>query len=483
MTSKVIIVSILLLLTQNTALGFIDDILRQFAQGGGHHQPAQQQRQSFPRGVPDDVSDLEERHLWLRGTTWNWNNWRDVTFEPDGKFNAPTPECQGTDACRWSAKGERIYVLWGQSGLHILRATANVAEKGTVLKGYRKHDKDKCVAKFVSKTEFEEPKDLYEILDVDPDADDKEIKKRFRKLSIKYHPDRNPSEEAALKFEEIRGAYEILSNPDKRILYDTGGIETVREAEKEEQAGGRRAMDPFAAFFGGGGGGGSRNSKRGQDSKMQFGVSLEDLYNGNTLEAKITRRVVCRGCSKRSRQNTPKCKACNRCPDEVKMVQRRMGNMIMNQQVAVKSKHKCKQEETTLEITVERGMSDGAVIKFPRMSEQTPGMIPGDVVFIVKEKPHKQFQRRGNDLEMTMKITLQEALLGFRRVVKHLDEHEFVVTNKNGISKPNQQIRIKGEGMPVHNFPSQRGDLTVILHIVFPRSLSESQKEALHSIL
>ena len=157
--------------------------------------------------------------------------------------------------------------------------------------------------------------------------------------------------------------------------------------------------------------------------------------------------------------------------------------MIVNQQVAVKSKHKCKQEETTLEITVERGMADGASIKFPRMSEQTPGKIPGDVIFIVKERPHERFRRKGDHLEMTMDITLQEALLGFRRVFKHLDGHEFVVTNQNGISKPNQVIRIKEEGMPVHNFPSQRGDLTVILNVIFPRSLSESQKEALHSIL
>ena len=136
-----------------------------------------------------------------------------------------------------------------------------------------------------------------------------------------------------------------------------------------------------------------------------------------------------------------------------------------------------------MEITVERGMSDGASIKFPRMSEQTPGKIPGDVIFIVKERPHERFRRQGDHLEMTMDITLQEALLGFRRVFNHLDGHEFVVTNRNGISKPNQVIRIKEEGMPVHNFPSQRGDLTVILNVIFPRSLSESQKEALHSIL
>ena len=224
---------LLVLLTQNTAFGFLDDILRQFAQGGGgHHQQQQQGRRKvdgFPRNVPDDISELDETWLWLRGTTWNWNNWRDVTFEPDGTFNAPTPECQ-RKGCQWSAGGKkgRIYILWGNSGLHILKPTAMVAQEGTALKGYRKRDKDQCVATFVSKSEFEEPKDLYEILDVDPDSTAKEIKKQFRKLSIQYHPDRNPSDEAAEKFEEIRGAYEILSNPDKRILYDTGGIETVR---------------------------------------------------------------------------------------------------------------------------------------------------------------------------------------------------------------------------------------------------------------
>ena len=106
---------LVLLSTHNTVFGFLDDILRQFAQqgGGGHQQHHQRRVEGFPRNVPDDVSELDEKWLWLRGTTWNWNNWRDVTFEPDGTFNAPTPECQNK-GCQWSAGGKkgRVYVVF-----------------------------------------------------------------------------------------------------------------------------------------------------------------------------------------------------------------------------------------------------------------------------------------------------------------------------------------------------------------------------------
>lgn len=480
------------LLQAGCAFGFLEDLLNQaFHQhngGGRQRQRHQQQRRnprhfSFPSGVSEDMEDLPDEFEWLRATTWNWNKWNDVTFEADGTFNAPSRECEPRGACRWSAGGrkKRIYILWGEAGLHVLQPSSMVAAKGNTLTGKRLKDKDKCFATFVSKGEIVEEPDLYEILGVDQDATDKEIKKQFRKLSIKFHPDRNPSQEAAEKFEKIRGAYEILSSTDKRILYDTGGMEAVLENEKEEQGGGR-AMDPFAAFFGGGNRN-QRNSKRGPDSRLQFSVALEDLYNGNSLEAKISRRVVCRGCRKKSKRDTPRCRACGSCPDEVKMVQRQMGpGMIVQQQVQVPSKEKCKNEEVTLDLVIEKGMADGAQITFPRMSEQTPGQIPGDIIFSVKEKPHRVFQRKGNNLYMTLDITLQESLLGFTKYFEHLDGHRFEIS-KSSVSVPNEVLKLKDEGMPVHNFPSQHGDLEVTLNVIFPTSLTESQKAAVRDAL
>jgi hypothetical protein len=229
----------------------------------------------FPRGVPYDVGELDEEYDWMKGTTWNWNDWRDVTFEYDGTFTAPTKECQQPGSCRWSAGGKkkRVYILWGNAGLHILIPKKMAAVKGNTMHGQRKRDKDKCHASYVSKKEKEKELDFYEVLGVDSDATDKEIKKSFRKLSIKYHPDRDPSKEAADVFGDMRTAYEVLGDKEKRILYDMGGMEAVEEWAKEEQGGGR-AMDPFAAFFGGGQ---QRNSKRGEDTHLQFTVSLDDL--------------------------------------------------------------------------------------------------------------------------------------------------------------------------------------------------------------
>ena len=129
----------------------------------------------------------------------------------------------------------------------------------------------------------------------------------------------------------------MLGEEDKRILYDAGGMELVKQGVGDEGGGG--GMDPFAALFGGGR---QQNRNRGQEAHVELGVSLEDMYNGNEVEARIQRRVVCRGCSP-GKKHKPKCDTCGRCPDEVKMVQRQMGpGMIVQQEERVQSKEKCK---------------------------------------------------------------------------------------------------------------------------------------------
>lgn len=321
---------------------------------------------------------------------------------------------------------------------------------------------------------------MYAVLGIDPDSEPSKIKRAFRKLSVKYHPDKNRGKpDVADKFEKIREAYDVLGDPDKRILYDTGGIEAVREAEKEDAAGGAGAMDPFAALFGGGGQQQGRKAKKGNDARVELQVSLDDMYNGGTVEATIRRRVVCRGCKNGGKgKDRARCKKCGRCPNEVKTVMRQMApGFNIQQQEEVPSKHRCKEEATTLKAEVEKGMGEGSEITFERMSEQRPGMIPGDVIFVVRQKPHSLFRREGNDLHVDFDITLREALIGFEKTLTHLDGHEVTVAAPSGrITRPFEVKRIADEGMPHHEVPSNFGDLYVKFNVVFPTSLTEEQK-------
>lgn len=461
------------------------EIPANFFEAGGFQQ-AQQPRGRRSRGggvrVPKGV---HENYAWMKGTEWLWNRWREVRFEPDGTFDAPTDSCAQRQ-CRWSADENQVYIKWGRDGVHWVKPTKMEASKGNMLKGKRE-DGERCEASFIKKELSDEDLDFYEVLGVDEDADAREIKKAYRKLAILYHPDKcqgtvevevdgeTKTEECQVMMNRVNLAYEILGEEDKRILYDAGGMELVKQGADDNGGGG--GMDPFAAFFGGGGG--RRNSNRGHDARVEYAVTLEDIYNGNEIQASINRRVVCRGCKGEKGKTKAKCQSCGRCPDEIRMVQRQMGpGMIVQQEERVPSSEKCKVEDTILKLTVERGIAEGAEIKFPRMAEQSPGQVPGDVIMTLKQKRHRVFTREGNDLHMTMEITLKEALLGFSKVVKHLDGHD-VEVSKTSVTKPMSVKRIKGEGMPVHNFPSDFGDLHVKFVVQMPSSLTESQRKAI----
>jgi DnaJ-class molecular chaperone len=496
---------VILLVLATPAAGFLDQILNQMNNGQG----GQQKKVEFPGWPKVQIGLLKvqisekigKKFEFLKNTQWDWNRWNKVVFEADGTFRAPTEECEG-GGCRWSANKGNIYIVWGDAGLHTLKASALEAERGTTLDGERNSDGDKCSAEFIGKVsakksrqqkqrqqqalpaaeeeeEEEDDVDLYAELGLDEEATDREIKKAFRKLSVKYHPDKNPGNEDALKqYRTIADAYEVLGNADKKILYDSGGMKMVEEAAKEDAGGGRQ--DPFAAFFGGGRQKG-KSSHKGQDYRMEMAVSLEDMYNGNEIAFQIRRRVVCRGCRKRKvkgkdgkkvQKVLPKrCGECtDKCPAEVKTVLKphpMMGGMMVQQQEKVASKEKCKEEDTKLTHTVEKGMSPGAELKFPRMSEQKPGEIPGDVIVTLKQKEHTRFERKGNNLHAKLQISLKEALLGFHRAIQHLDGRVVPVARKE-ISSPFDVLKLQGQGMPVHEAPSEFGDLFVELLVQMP---------------
>jgi DnaJ-class molecular chaperone len=363
--------------------------------------------------------------------------------------------------------------------------SSNQPKEGTKLSGKRE-DGQKCSGTFIRKVVADADLDFYEVLGVDEDVSTKDLKKAYRDLAKLYHPDKctgtvsppgSPEPvDCATAMNRVNLANEVLGDENKRILYDAGGMEMVKQGVDDGQ---QQQHDPFAALFGGGR---QQRTNRGPDASVSREVTLEDIYNGNQLEMKINRRVVCRGCAGDKAKGKAKCASCGKCPDEVKMVHRQMGpGMIVQQEERVASKEKCKTEDTTLSATIERGVSDGAEIKFPRKSEQAPGQVPGDVIMTLKQKKHELYTRHGNDLHVTLSISLKEALLGFSKTLKHLDDHE-VEVERDGTTKPNLVMKLKGEGMPVHNFPSDFGDLHVTIVVEMPPVLNDAQKKAIASL-
>lgn len=329
----------------------------------------------------------------------------------------------------------------------------------------------------------DEDLDLYAALDLDEDATISEIKKSYRKLSIQFHPDKNPDK--ADEFRKISSAYEILNDPEKKFLYDQGGMSLVKESLA--QANHPNQMDSlFGGFFGQQ----QQSTNKGPDAQMTLRVTLEDLYNGAEKQVSFTRRVVCKNCGPNSKKkNKAKCAECGRCPNEIQMVQRQMGpGFIVQQQEEVPSREKCKSERKELDVVIEKGMKSGESIKFKYMSEQKPKQIPGDVHVALDALRHPVFERMSNadDLFAVVGISLKEALTGFRRVIKHLDGHEVEIDTEemgNRIIKPAEVIVFEGEGMPQHEVPSQFGNLHVRFDVEFPRSLTSEQIKQLNAIL
>ncbi|KAJ1633341.1 DnaJ domain-containing protein [Pavlovales sp. CCMP2436] len=161
----------------------------------------------FPPWSDEISSELD----FMRGSKWNWNGWRDVEFRHDGAFWAPNCDPETDGECKWSAHGGNVYVQFGNRGpLHELAPSSDQK----TLSGYR-DDRDTVTAKWVSAIAMEP--DLYDVLGIEAEASEKDIKQGYRKLSLKYHPDKNLGDaEAAAKFQQVAGAYEVLNDPDKR---------------------------------------------------------------------------------------------------------------------------------------------------------------------------------------------------------------------------------------------------------------------------
>ncbi|KAK9225150.1 hypothetical protein WN943_010191 [Citrus x changshan-huyou] len=339
--------------------------------------------------------------------------------------------------------------------------------------------------------------DYYKILGVDRNAKDDDLKKAYRKLAMKWHPDKNPNnkKDAETKFKQISEAYEVLSDPQKRAVYDQYGEEGLKGQMPPPDAGGpggasffstgegptsfrfnpRSADDIFAEFFGfshpfgsmGGGSGGMRGSRFagglfGDDMFGPFGeggggsmggggarkappienklpCSLEDLYKGTTKKMKISREIA-------------------------------------------DISGKTMQVEEILTIDVKPGWKKGTKITFPEKGNEQPNVIPADLVFVIDEKPHSVFTRDGNDLIVTQKISLAEALTGYTVHLTTLDGRSLNIPINNVIHPTYEEI-VPKEGMPLQKDPSKRGNLRIKFNIRFPTRLTAEQKAGIKKLL
>jgi DnaJ family protein A protein 2 len=335
--------------------------------------------------------------------------------------------------------------------------------------------------------------ELYDLLGIPPNATEADVKKAYRKKAKEHHPDKNINNpDASQKFQEMLAAYEILSDPDSRELYDRFGMQGL-----SKDAGPN--MDPsdvFAQFFeagfsfdfGPGSGFGKSRGKK-QDVLTQE-VTLEDLYNGKSIKMDLQKEVVCAQCKGSGARGNAKPKPCSTCDGkgwtftQSQIAPSRFGTSrtqchdCNGSGEKLKEKDRCKKckgektvdEKTRIELAIGKGMTDRQRIVLAGAGDQKPGAPPDDVVFVLNALPHTEFERSGNDLLAHVTITLSEALLGFSRILlKHLDGRGIKVTSLPGkIIKPDSCITVHGEGMPVYKSPGQKGNLYIIISIEMP---------------
>ncbi|KAL6911925.1 hypothetical protein ACP4OV_000730 [Aristida adscensionis] len=348
----------------------------------------------------------------------------------------------------------------------------------------------------------------YEVLGVPKTASQDELKKAYRKSAIKNHPDKGGDPE---KFKELSHAYEVLSDPEKRDIYDQYGEDALKEGMGGGSSSDFSPFDIFEHLFPGGGGafgGGSsrvRRQKRGEDVVHALKVSLEDLYNGATRKISLSKNSLCKKCKGKGSKSgaTGTCHSCRGAG--MRTVTRQLGlGMIQQMNVVcpeckgsgeiISDKDKCPsckgkkvvQEKKVLEVHVEKGMQHGQKIVFQGEADEAPDTVTGDAVFVVQLKDHPKFKRKYDDLYIEHKISLTEALCGFQFVLTHLDGRQLLIKSNPGeVIKPGQHKAINDEGMPQHGRPFMKGRLFVEFDVEFPvpGTLTPDQCRSIEKIL
>lgn len=352
-------------------------------------------------------------------------------------------------------------------------------------------------------------RDYYEVLGVGKDASEDEIKKAYRKIAIKYHPDRNPgNKEAEEKFKEAAEAYDVLHDPQKRQQYDQFGFNGPAGGGFGGFNGGSMNMDDIFSMFGdifggragfGGFGGGQRRPQqyRGSDLRLKVRLSLNDVANGVTKKFKVRKDVVCSHCHGSGAESGSAAETCPTCHGSgvVMHTTQSFFGMVQTQDVCptcdgegkvIKNKcHNCGgsgivKGEEVVEINIPAGVAEGMVVNIPgKGSAGKHNGINGDIQVYIEEEPNDTFVRDGNNLIYNLLLDFPTAALGGEVEIPTIEGTKLKVKIENG-TQPGKTLRLKGKGLPaVQGYGRGIGDLVVNISVYVPKTLSKDEKEAL----
>jgi len=336
-------------------------------------------------------------------------------------------------------------------------------------------------------------KDYYRVLGIAKGASDDEIKKAYRKLAMKYHPDKNNAPGAEEKFKEIGEAYDVLSDPKKKQIYDQygedglkgapggGGVPNFGEGPGYTYSyhGDPRATftqffgssNPFESFFSGGPGGMGGN----MGGPQEMDIDIEQMFGGfgghmgghkqkktakvqdPTVEKEVFVNIeeIATGCEKKMKIS--------------RKVYRDDGSLSV--------------EDKVLKINIKPGWKSGTKVTFSQEGDRLPGKIPADIAFIIKDKPHPIFTREGSDIKYVYKIPLREALCGTIVQVPTLEGKKVGINCTGEVIKPTTTKRLQGYGLPYPKEPTKKGDIIVGFDVLFPDAISHSSKDVLYDVL
>ena len=360
-------------------------------------------------------------------------------------------------------------------------------------------------------------RDYYEVLGVSKNASEDEIKKAYRKIAIKYHPDRNPdNKEAEEKFKEAAEAYDVLHDPQKRQQYDQFGFEGLNGMGGGFGGfgGGGFSMDDIFSMFGdvfgghsgfggfGGFGGGGRGQAqyRGSDLRLKVRLNLQEVATGVTKKFKVKKDVTCEDCHGSGAANGSSSETCPKCHGSgvvVKTVRTMLGMMQTQTEcpechgegTVIKNKcHACGgtgivKGEEVVEIKIPAGVAEGMVVNVP--GKGNAGMhngVNGNIQVFIEEEPNDTFIRDGQDIIYNLLLDFPTAALGGEVEIPTIEGTKVKIRIEPG-TQPGKSLRLRGKGLPaVQGYGNGQGDLIVNISVYVPKELSRSEKEMLEQL-
>ena len=361
-------------------------------------------------------------------------------------------------------------------------------------------------------------RDYYDILGVQRNASTEEIKKAYRKMAIKYHPDKNPGDKQSEEnFKEAAEAYEVLSNAEKKQRFDQFGHAGTGASGYGGGGGGGMNMEdifsqfgdvfgggggsPFDSFFGGGGGqqrgGGGRRTARGSNLRIKVKLSLEDIAKGAEKKVKVNKQILCNTCDGSGAKDKSSFHTCKTCGGSGSV--RRVTNTILGQMQTTSTCPTCNGDgseitakcnvchgdglvrgEETITINIPAGVSEGMQLSMSGKGNAAPrGGVPGDLIILIEEMPHETLKREGNNIIYDLHLSFIDAVLGSSVEVPTIDGKAKIKIEPG--TQGGKILRLKSKGVPEVN-SYHRGDQLIYLNIWTPKTLSKDERDLLEKL-